>query len=106
MADPIALSLLNGATATGDWFTWPGGDGMFKVDCAGYNGATVQLEVKGLGGTRGVPVDPSGSTNVTFTADHVGGFTLGPNQQIRAAITTAVPSSPVYAQAATTPRLT
>lgn len=98
------LQLLDGVTATGAWFIWPATEGLFSVYCAGFNGATVRLEVKAADNSTGIPVDPTGTTNVTFTTlGGVGGFTLAPGMLIRAGVINATPSSPVFAQAIAIP---
>lgn len=101
MANQVTRKLLSNATTTGSWFNWPGGHGAFTVTCSNYNGATVTLQVQGADGSTGIAVD-KGTTDVTFTANGAGGFSLGPCL-IRAAISGAVPSAGVYANATVIP---
>lgn len=99
MADPRSVTLLHNETASGAFISWPGGSGQFILSCSGFNGATIRLEALGPDGVRGVPVDPSGTTNVTFTGEGSGGFTLAAGTMIRAGISGATPSAGAYARA-------
>ena len=83
-----AYTLLSNASATGDWFQWPGGKGDFRAE-ATFGGGTVPPECKGPNGT-GIAV---GSTT-TLTANGRGTFEIGAGE-IRAAVATA---TAVYAQ--------
>jgi hypothetical protein len=83
-----AYTLLSNASATGNWFPWPGGRGDFRAE-ATFGGGSVTLQCKGPNGTA-IAV---GSTT-TLTANGRGTFELGPGE-IRAAVATA---TAVYAQ--------
>ncbi|NBN62055.1 hypothetical protein [Pannonibacter tanglangensis] len=52
------LVLINNGAATGNWQPWLGGHGTFSVTADAWNGATVQLEMKGPDGTSGLVVGP------------------------------------------------
>jgi hypothetical protein len=86
MATGIVLA--SNASATGDWFMWPGGRGEFRVE--GSFPGTVKLECKGPNGTA-----QDVGTNTTLTAAGGGLFELGAGE-IRANIATA---TAVYAMA-------
>lgn len=86
MATGIVLA--SNASATGDWFAWPGGRGEFRVE--GTFPGTVKLQCKGPNGT---PQDVGIDT--TLTASGGGIFELGAGE-IRADIATA---TAVYAMA-------
>lgn len=94
MAASAGVQLLKGVTATGPQLYWPGGMGMFTAVCAGWNGATVSLQVLGPDGST--LLDAGGNT--IMTANGLGIFYLPPCQ-IQAVVRAAVPSSPVYAAA-------
>jgi hypothetical protein len=83
-----AYTLLSNASATGNWFPWPGGRGDFRAE-ATFGGGSVTLQCKGPNGTA-IAV----STATTLTANGRGTFELGPGE-IRAAVATA---TAVYAQ--------
>lgn len=91
MATGIVLA--SNASATGDWFMWPGGRGEFRAQ-ATWGGGTVKLECKGPNGTA-QDVGP----DVTLTADGGGIFELGAGE-IRCNIATA---TAVYAMALRVP---
>lgn len=84
-------TLLNNATATGDWVQWTGGRGTFLVEGT-FNGATVSLEVQGPNGTAFIPTNGSLTENGGFN------FELPNTSQIRAAVSGGPPSG-VYATA-------
>lgn len=86
MATGIVLA--SNASATGDWFMWPGGRGEFRVE--GSFPGTVKLETKGPNGTA-----QDVGTDVTLTAAGGGIFELGAGE-IRANVATA---TAVYAVA-------
>lgn len=87
MATGIVLA--SNASATGSWFSWPGGRGEFRVE-ATFGGGTVKLQCKGPNGTaQDVGVD------TTLTADGGGIFELGAGE-IRCNISVA---TGVYAMA-------
>jgi hypothetical protein len=86
MATGIVLA--SNASATGDWFMWPGGRGEFRVE--GSFPGTVKLQCKGPNGTA-----QDVGTNTTLTAAGGGIFELGAGE-IRANIATA---TAVYAMA-------
>jgi hypothetical protein len=86
MATGIVLA--SNASATGDWFMWPGGRGEFRVE--GSFPGTVKLQCKGPNGTA-----QDVGTNTTLTAAGGGLFELGAGE-IRADIATA---TAVYAMA-------
>jgi hypothetical protein len=77
-----AYTLLSNASATGNWFPWPGGKGDFRVE-ATFGGGSVSLECKGPNGTA-IAV---GSTT-TLTANGRGVFEAAAGE-IRAAVATA-----------------
>jgi len=85
----VGITLLSNASATGNWFAWPGGRGEFRVQ-ATWGGGTVKLQCKGPNGTA-----QDVGTDVTLTADGGGIFELGAGE-IRASVTTA---TAVYAVA-------
>ena len=90
MATGIVLA--SNASATGDWFQWPGGRGEFRVE--GSFPGTVKLECKGPNGTaQDVGID------TTLTADGGGIFELGAGE-IRCNIASA---TAVYAMALRVP---
>lgn len=91
MATGIVLA--SNASATGNWFFWPGGTGEFRVE-ATFGGGTVKLQCKGPNGTA-QDVGP----DVTLTADGGGVFFLGAGE-IRCNIATA---TAVYAMALRVP---
>lgn len=83
-----AITLASNASATGEWFAWPGGRGEFRVQ--GTFPGTVKLECKGPNGAaQDVGVD------TTLTASGGGIFELGAGE-IRCNIATA---TAVYAVA-------
>jgi len=86
MATGIVLA--SNASATGDWFMWPGGRGEFRVE--GSFPGTVKLECKGPNGTA-----QDVGVNTTLTASGGGLFELGAGE-IRCNIATA---TGVYAMA-------
>ena len=86
MATGIVLA--SDASATGDWYAWPGGRGEFRVE--GSFPGTVKLETKGPNGTA----QDVGSFT-TLTSAGRGIFELGACE-IRANIATA---TAVYAVA-------
>lgn len=104
----IQLLTPSGALTTGAWFPWLGILGRFTVDCNNLNNATVRLEVLGPGGLNGVPYDPAGVTNVTFTGSGqvllTGGFFMDPGSQVRAGII-GTPGAPVFASINTLPAI-
>ena len=91
MATGIVLA--SNASATGDWFMWPGGRGEFRVEGT-FGGGTVKLECKGPNGTA-----QDVGTETELTADGGGIFELGAGE-IRANIDTA---TGVYAMALRVP---
>jgi hypothetical protein len=86
MATGIVLA--SNASATGDWFAWPGGRGEFRVE--GSFPGTVKLECKGPNGTA-----QDVGTDTTLVASGGGIFELGAGE-IRCNIDTA---TGVYAMA-------
>ena len=90
MATGIVLA--SNASATGDWFMWPGGRGEFRVE--GSFPGTVKLECKGPNGTA-----QDVGVNTTLTAAGGGLFELGAGE-IRCNIATA---TAVYAMALRVP---
>jgi len=86
MATGIVLA--SNASATGDWFMWPGGRGEFRVE--GTFPGTVKLQCKGPNGTA-----QDVGTDTTLIAAGGGIFELGAGE-IRADIDTA---TAVYAMA-------
>lgn len=87
MATGIVLA--SNASATGNWFMWPGGRGEFRVEGT-FGGGTVKLQCKGPNGTaQDVGID------TTLTASGGGIFELGAGE-IRCNIATA---TAVYAMA-------
>lgn len=90
MATGIVLA--SNASATGDWFPWPGGTGEFRAE--GSFPGTVKLECKGPNGTA-QDVGP----DVTLTGSGGGIFFLGAGE-IRCNIATA---TGVYAMALRVP---
>lgn len=84
-----AIDLLSNASATGSWFTWRGGDGVFLVTASSYG--TVKLQVMGPDGVTAIDV----STSTSLTANGAVGFSLPPGQ-IRANVSGA---TGVYAKA-------
>lgn len=91
MATGIVLA--SNASATGNWFQWPGGRGEFRVE-ATFGGGTVKLQCKGPNGTA-----QDVGTDTTLTASGGGIFELGAGE-IRANIATA---TGVYAMALRVP---
>jgi len=83
-----AITLVSNASATGSWFSWPGGRGEFRVE--GTFPGTVKLECKGPNGTA-----QDVGTDTTLTASGGGIFELGAGE-IRCNIATA---TAVYAMA-------
>ncbi len=83
------ITLASNASATGNWFFWPGGRGEFRVE-ATFGGGSVKLECKGPNGTA-----QEVGTDTNLTAAGGGIFELGAGE-IRAAIATA---TAVYAMA-------
>ncbi|MDH5641561.1 MAG: hypothetical protein OEY28_09725 [Nitrospira sp.] len=90
MATGIVLA--SNASATGDWYAWPGGRGEFRVE--GSFPGTVKLETKGPNGTA-----QDVGTETELSADGGGIFELGAGE-IRANIDTA---TGVYAMALRVP---
>jgi hypothetical protein len=88
-----AIVLASDASATGDWFAWPGGTGEFRVEGT-FGGGTVKLECKGPNGTA-QEVGP----DTSLSASGGGIFYLGAGE-IRASIATA---TGVYAMALRVP---
>jgi hypothetical protein len=86
MATGIVLA--SNASATGNWFFWPGGRGEFRIE--GSFPGTVKLECKGPNGTA-----QDVGTDTTLTANGGGIFELGAGE-IRCNIATA---TAVYAMA-------
>jgi hypothetical protein len=84
----LAVTLLDNASATGDWKVWPGGDGRIDV-CGTIGGATLTLQVKGCDGTTAHTV----GTDTTFTATGSNGFKLEAGSQIRMAVASGSPSA-------------
>lgn len=91
MATGIVLA--SNASATGNWFAWPGGRGEFRVEGT-FGGGTVKLQCKGPNGTA-----QDVGTDTTLTASGGGIFELGAGE-IRANIATA---TGVYAMALRVP---
>lgn len=91
-ADIVDL-LPGGATVTGAFIYWPGGQGRLTVDGTNFNGCSVSLQVPGIT-SAGIAAD----TTVSFSAPGTALFRLeaGP---IRIAIGTATPGAPIFAQA-------
>ena len=89
----VGIVLASNASATGDWFYWPGGRGEFRVE-ATFSGGTVKLECKGPNGTA-----QEVGTDTTLNADGGGIFELGAGE-IRCNIATA---TGVYAMALAIP---
>jgi len=85
-----AITLADNLSASGQWYDWPGGSGVF-VARATWGGGTVKLQFSMDGGTTAVDV----GTYTTLTANGGGNFTL-PACKIRANIATA---TAVYATA-------
>lgn len=77
-----SYTLLSNASATGDWFPWPGGKGDFRVE-ATFGGGSVTLQCKGPNGTA-IAV----SSVTTLSANGRAVFELAAGE-IRAAVTTA-----------------
>lgn len=96
MAASAGVILLTNATVTSAQFDWPGGRSVFMAVCAGWNGATVSLQMVGPDGSTLLDVSPS---QTTLTANG-GGVVDLPPCQIQATIRGAVPSSGVYASIA------
>jgi hypothetical protein len=86
--------LLNNAAATGTSVRWTGGRGVFVVPSATWNGATVALHWS-IDNSTFLPVDRSGDTYVTLTANGAGIFELPPCHL--KAVVTGGPPSAVYA---------
>lgn len=86
MATGIVLA--SNASATGNWFFWPGGRGEFRIE--GSFPGTVKLQCKGPNGTA-----QDVGTDTTLTASGGGIFELGAGE-IRCNIATA---TAVYAMA-------
>jgi len=82
MGNSVNIDLLSNVSATGSWFNWPGGRGVFSAE-ATWGGGTVKLQYKGPNGTA---VDAG--TDTTLTANGGGVFEL-PACQIRANVATA-----------------
>lgn len=91
MATGIVLA--SNASATGDWFQWPGGRGEFRVE-ATWGGGSVTLQCKGPNGTA-----QNVGADTTLGADGGGIFELGAGE-IRCHIATA---TGVYAMALRVP---
>lgn len=85
------------ANANGSDAVWPGGAGCFMVQATSYGGGTVKLQFKLPNGNY---VDVG--TDVTMTADGVGGFNL-PQGTIRATLTGATSPSGLSAFVAPIP---
>lgn len=83
----LAVVLLDNASATGNWKTWPGGDGRIDL-CGTIGGATVTLQVKGCDGSTAHTV----GTDTTFTATGSNGFKLEAGCEIRMAVSGGSPS--------------
>ncbi|MGE3907511.1 MAG: hypothetical protein AB7F36_16285 [Reyranellaceae bacterium] len=80
------ITLLSGASATGDWFAWDGGRGSFMAEGTAGGGSIV-LQVRG---PNGGAIAVGGET--TFEAlPAIGNFELPPGQ-IRAAVSGGSPS--------------
>lgn len=90
----VGINLASNASATGDWFMWPGGRGEFRVESDSWGGGTVKLECKGPNGTA-----QDVGTETELTADGGAIFELGAGE-IRANIDTA---TGVYAMALRVP---
>lgn len=86
MATGIVLA--SNASATGNWYAWPGGRGEFRVE--GTFPGTVKLECKGPNGTA---MDVGTATSLTANGGAI--FELGAGE-IRCNIATA---TGVYAMA-------
>lgn len=96
MAGSAGVVLLSNATVSSGQFNWPGGRAVFMAVSAGWNGATVALQMVGPDGTTLLDVSP---TQTTLTANGGGAVDLPPCQ-IQATIRGATPSSGVYASIA------
>lgn len=74
-----AITLLSAVVANGSGspIVWGGGEGQFTA-FGSFGGGTVTLEWSPNNGTTWLPVDRSGDTYVTFTANGSGRFTLQP----------------------------
>ena len=99
MSGPVSIPLLDSSTgapqtATGAAQDWPGGQGIFVVSCTTFNGATIKLQFLGPDGATWIDAGAA----ATLTSSGAGVFNLHPCK-IRCAVTTAVPSTGVWAQA-------
>lgn len=88
----MAITLLDNDTSTGSAAEVTGGQFLFRVESAGFNGATIQLQIQGPG--------PSAAwidvVDATFTANGATRVFLPGGSQARAEISVATPSSGVY----------
>lgn len=69
----VKHTLLAAGSATGEWFTWPGGVGVFRAN-ATWGGGTVKLQAKEVGAADGTAFDVG--SDVTLTANGGGQFSL------------------------------
>ncbi len=83
--------LLSNGTATGAWFDWHGGQGLFTVEGT-FSGATIKLQFQTVNGTA-----MDAGTDTTLTAAGGGRFFL-PHCEIRVNISGSPTAVYAYAQ--------
>ncbi len=87
----MAITLLDNETSTGSPVEIVGAQYLFRIESAGWNGATAELQIEGPNGTY-IPVP-----DVSFTANGVVRVFLAGGLNAKVVITDATPSSGVYA---------
>lgn len=87
----MALTLLDNETATGSPVEIVGAQYLFRIECAGWNGATAELQIEGPNGTYIAVPDAS------YTANGVTRVFIAGGLNAKVVISAATPSSGVYA---------
>lgn len=70
-------------TGTGNWFDWPGGDGVLHCEAAAFNAATIALQQLSSAGTALPIVNYATTTAIGIAANGTANF-RAPAGQIRA----------------------
>ena len=87
----MAFVLLSNETSTGSPVELTGGQYLFRIESAGWNSATAELQIEGPNGTYIAVPDAS------FTANGVVRVFLPAGLSAKVVISAATPSSGVYA---------